>query len=128
MANIETLNKIKYISFILLGTVLLFGIFYFFDELNNSNKEGHTEDSYTHKCAVKDGNHSATVTYYEPGTMNRMLYSWDVLIKNCEIIKIRAYRDGYLESEDIAPLVLDSVHNGRYIDKKGRVFEVHVSD
>jgi hypothetical protein len=76
-------------------------------------------------CGIKDGNHGATVDYYNPDTGHEATYTLDVEVEDCHVVQINFPRGGWLDESHISPAEIDDGH-ASIVDDEGREFEIEI--
>lgn len=96
---------------------------------NNENSNLTDEQSsVTDDCGIDDGNHSASVDYYNPKTGHTATYDLDVDVVDCEVTEIKFNNGGWLDDSHISPTKLDSDGSCEIEDDGGRVYTVHIDN
>src|SRR3569833_2759796 len=71
------------------------------------------------ECGVEDGQHSATIDYYNPNTGYSATYTLNVEVENCQVIQIDFNNGGYLDGDHIDPTDIDEDGNASVEDDRG---------
>lgn len=80
------------------------------------------------KVVIKDGTHSAAVSYYNPQTNYRANYQVKVEVNNGQVRKINFPEDSYLNEIEINPEQLDETGTVKLHDAEQREFGVEIVD
>jgi hypothetical protein len=114
--------------------LLLIFLFILFESCDNSssNSEDSTntseKSSVNDDCGVDDGNHTASIDYYNPETGHQATYDLDVDVVDCEVTEINFNNGGWLDDSHFSPTELDSDGNCEIEDDRGREYTVHIDD
>lgn len=99
------------------------------DSYNSSNQDeeqGEEDEDANYPCGLEDGNHSATVDYYNPETGYMATYSLDVEVEGCEVTVIYFPKGGWLDSDHITPGELDEDGEVEIEGEEGKTYTVHI--
>lgn len=86
------------------------------------------DNSANSNCGIDDGNHSASIDYYNPETGHQATYDLDVDVVDCEVTEINFNNGGWLDDSHFTPAELDSDGSCEIEDDRGRQYTVHIDD
>lgn len=77
-------------------------------------------------CKFDDGEHYASIDYYNPETGHRATYDLSVEVEDCEVTQINFNNGGWLDDSHISPTEIDEDGEASVTDDRGREFEIHI--
>lgn len=76
-------------------------------------------------CGYKDGEHMAEVKYYNPKSGTRSTYTLNVEVKDCEVVKIKFPKGGYIDESHMKVEKLSAVGGKASIEAKNGDVDVY---
>lgn len=105
--------------------LLLIFLFILFESCDNSSSISEDSTNTSEKSSVNDdygvddGNHTASIDYYNPETGHQATY---------EVTEINFNNGGWLDDSHFSPTELNSDGNCEIEDDRGREYTVHIDD
>lgn len=79
-------------------------------------------------CNIDNGEHAATVDYYNPKTGYSKIYTLNVEVEDCQVTIIYFDNGGYLDESHIDAADIDQNGDANVEDDQGRTYDVHIDD